>query len=300
MRKFLASWIAGRSPRAVTLIAVAIAVAIGFIDLVSGYDLSLGLFYVVPIFLVSWYVSRIAGLLESLFCAGIWLFANYLSAPEHLPQVILLWNTAIRLGFFVVITVLLASLREAYSREKESARTDLLTGVANSRAIQESARLELMRAKRVGYPLTLLYLDLDNFKLINDTRGHAAGDALLVRIGNALKASVRATDLVGRVGGDEFVVLLPDTDDIHAGIVLSKIRHAIEKETRTLNEAVSVSIGAASADANCGTVDDLIRLADARMYDLKHRRKSRQAKAGESAKAGKLHSAGQSETPEPG
>lgn len=270
------SFFARRSPPAIILISVVAAIAIGSIDLFTGYDLSLGLLYVAPISLVAWYISRLAGLIGSLFCAIIWLVANYLTAPQDLSRAILIWNTAIRLGFFVIITVLLASLREAYIRERRAARTDSLTGVSNSRAFREAAKLEIMRAKRIGYPLTLLYLDLDNFKMINDTYGHNVGDALLVRIGHALKASLRETDLVGRLGGDEFTVLLPDTDEQRASVVVAKIRDAICLETKAVHEAVSVSIGSATVNQLSDTIADLIKIADSRMYQLKRESKGQE------------------------
>ncbi len=232
-----------RSRLSILLISVALILAIGALDFVTGFDLSFGLFYTAPIILLSWYVSRPAAILGALLSAIIWYFANSIAAPAPIRQPVLLWNTAIRFGFFVAIAYPLIALREAYTRERESARTDPLTGVANSRAFHESAKLELMRAKRVVYPLALLYLDLDNFKTINDTRGHGAGDELLMKIGRSLKGALRTTDLVGRLGGDEFAILLPDTTEDQASIVIRKIEQAVLRETHAVESTVGVSIG---------------------------------------------------------
>lgn len=274
MIDLIVSLLTKRSRLSILLLAVALILTIGALDLVTGYDLSFGLFYTAPIILLSWYVSRPAAIFGALLSAFTWYFANNFTAPAPISQPVLLWNTAIRFGFFVTIAYPLIALREAYTRERESARTDPLTGVANSRAFHESARLELMRAKRVGYPLTLLYLDLDNFKTINDTRGHGAGDELLMKIGHALKGALRATDLVGRLGGDEFAILLPDTAEDQATLVIRKIEQEISRETHAMESTVGVSIGAATPSMLPAIIDEMIAMADARMYQAKNSKRS--------------------------
>jgi len=268
-----ASFLNKCSRLSILLFALALILAIGVLDFVTGYDLSFGLFYTAPIILLSWYVSRTATIFGALLSAIICYFANSLAAPDLIGQPVLLWNTAIRFGFFVAIAYPLIALRETYTRERESARTDPLTGVANSRAFHESANLELMHAKRIGYPLTLLYLDLDNFKTINDTRGHAAGDELLKKIGHALKGELRATDLVGRLGGDEFAILLPNTTEDQATLVIRKIEQALSREPDVMESTVGVSIGAATPSMLPAVIDGMIAMADSRMYQVKNSKK---------------------------
>jgi diguanylate cyclase (GGDEF)-like protein len=258
----------------ILLLSVALILAIGALDFVTGYDLSFGLFYTAPIIILSWYVSRPAAILGALLCAITWYFANSFAAPALIRQPVLLWNSAIRLGFFIAIAYPINALREAYTRERESARTDPLTGVANSREFHESAKLELLRAWRVGYPLTLLYLDLDNFKTINDTLGHGAGDELLMKIGHALKEVLRATDLVGRLGGDEFAILLPNTTEDQATPVIRKIEQAVSREAQALELTVGVSIGAATPSTLPAIIDEMIAMADARMFQAKNSKRS--------------------------
>ncbi len=274
MNSLIVSLMTKRSRLSILLISVALILAIGALDFVTGFDLSFGLFYTAPIILLSWYVSRPAAILGALLSAIIWYFANSIAAPAPIRQPVLLWNTAIRFGFFVAIAYPLIALREAYTRERESARTDPLTGVANSRAFHESAKLELMRAKRVGYPLALLYLDLDNFKTINDTRGHGAGDELLMKIGRSLKGALRTTDLVGRLGGDEFAILLPDTTEDQASIVIRKIEQAVLRETHAVESTVGVSIGVATPTMLPAIINEMIAMADARMYQAKNSKRS--------------------------
>jgi diguanylate cyclase (GGDEF)-like protein len=111
-------------------------------------------------------------------------------------------------GMFLVVVVVLSSLRGAWEREKIHARTDSLTGVSNARAFFEVAAVELARARRYQRPFTIAYLDLDNFKQVNDRFGHEVGDDLLQIVARTLREGSRASDFVARMGGDEFVVLL--------------------------------------------------------------------------------------------
>lgn len=269
-----ASFISKRSRFSIVLLSVALIFAIGMFDFVTGYDLSFGLFYTAPIILLAWYVSRSTAILAAILCALVWYFANSFAAPSIIRQSVLLWNTVIRLGFFVAIAYPLIALREAYTREREFARIDPLTGVANSRAFHEFAKLELLRAQRIGYPLTLLYLDLDNFKTMNDTLGHGAGDELLTKIGHALKSSLRATDLAGRLGGDEFAILLPNTTGEQAASVIRKIEDAVSREAGAMQSTVGVSIGAATPNVLPEAISEMIAMADARMYQTKNSKRS--------------------------
>ena len=268
------SFLARCSKLSILILSVALILAIGALDLVTGYDLSFGLFYTAPIVLLSWYVSRPIAILGALLSAITWYIANSLEAPDLIGRSVMLWNSAIRFGFFVAIAYPLNALHDSYNRERESARTDALTGVANSHAFHESANSELMRARRIGYPLTLLYLDLDNFKTVNDSRGHCAGDELLMKIGHALKGELRATDLVGRLGGDEFAILLPDTTEDQATLVIRKIEQAVLRETQATKTTVAVSIGAVTPGMLPAVIAEMIAMADARMYQAKNLKRS--------------------------
>jgi GGDEF domain-containing protein len=238
----ISSLLAKCSKLLILLLSVALILVIGVLDFVTGYDLSFGLFYTAPIILLSWYVSRPAALLGALLCAITWYFANSFEAPALIHQSVLLWNSAIRLGFFVAIVYPLNALREAYTRERMAARIDPLTGVANSREFKESAKVELMQ--------------------------------LLMRIGHALKGALRATDLVGRLGGDEFAILLPDTTEDQATPVIRKIEQAVLSEANAMELTVGVSIGATTLSTLPAIIDEMIAMADARMFQAKNAKRS--------------------------
>lgn len=166
-------------------------------------------------------------------------------------------------------------LRKANLALRELAATDPLTGVANRRELDERLVHELQRAARTGEPISLLFLDLDRFKQFNDRFGHPAGDELLVRLGGVLARSVRTSDGVARFGGEEFVVLLPDTDAEGARTLAEKLRLTIRRHL-SARARVTVSVGAATARPPAGPGIDfpqearrLLSEADRALYEAK-------------------------------
>ena len=174
------------------------------------------------------------------------------------------------------------ALREAHTqlnlvmqREKELARTDMLTGLANRRAFYEAMQIERARAARYRRPMTLVYLDLDNFKRVNDTLGHAVGDELLACVADLLRRTLRASDTVGRLGGDEFALLLPETTAQAADGLLQKLGGVLMDTMRAKQWPVTFSMGAAAFLDNPASVEEMIRTADELMYSVKKSGKNR-------------------------
>ena len=160
----------------------------------------------------------------------------------------------------------LANLRNLAVAEIRAA-TDSLTGLPNKRAVTDALKRMFAQAATTGSPLALLLLDLDHFKQINDQRGHAVGDQVLANVGAVLRDVLRARDFAGRNGGEEFAVLLPDTD-IHAGLeIAERIRAAIAEISLPGSDvSVTASIGAGGFPNHASTLDRLERLADAALY----------------------------------
>jgi diguanylate cyclase (GGDEF)-like protein len=176
-------------------------------------------------------------------------------------------------GFFAFTLAVIAVLCAWYARHQDRRRTDLarisradpLTGSLNRRGFEERFHAELNAAERSGQPLGLLQIDLDDFKQINDTHGHAAGDDLLIWVVRALTALLRPTDWIGRLGGDEFAVLLPGTSRGNAVEVANRVR-------RALLERAPASIGIAVFPIDGANPDELHRCADAELYTQKEGR----------------------------
>jgi diguanylate cyclase (GGDEF)-like protein len=178
-------------------------------------------------------------------------------------------------GFFAFSLAMIAVLCTWYARNQERRRGDLarisradpLTGCLNRRGFEERFTAELNGAERSGQPLGLLQIDLDNFKQINDTKGHAAGDEILIWVVRTLTTTLRPTDWVGRQGGDEFAVLLPGASRGNAEEVADRVRYA-------LTERIGASIGVAVYPIDGSDQDELTRQADTELYERKGDRKA--------------------------
>ena len=164
---------------------------------------------------------------------------------------------------------ILANLRNLALAESR-ASTDALTGLPNRRAIQDTLKRMVAHSGRAASPLAAALIDLDHFKLINDTSGHEQGDAVLAAVGDVLSSALRASDFVGRNGGEEFVLLLPDTDAASAMFLADKLRAAIAAiDLPQVNRAITASFGVAVCPDVAGDAETLLRLADRALYAAK-------------------------------
>ena len=170
-------------------------------------------------------------------------------------------------------------LRAEVDRLRAEALTDALTGLANRRSLDERLAAELSRANRYAQPLSILWIDVDDFKRINDTWGHAKGDEVLVWVGRFLRSQIRAHDIAGRLGGDEFAVVLPATDRTGAEALADRLRRALGAATGGGAHPISLSIGVGTLEAGASTDgvngDAMLRAADEDMYRQKGLRRPR-------------------------
>ena len=247
---------------------------IGFIDLLTGYEIGFSVFYVLPISIITWFTNRRLGLVASLASALVWLGADVGTGHPYSYPLIPMWNTLIRLTFFVIITFLLSALRVVTQRVSELARTDYLTGAVNSRFFHELAQMEIDRFQRYKHPFTLAYIDLDNFKTVNDQFGHATGDQVLSTVVNSVRKYIRRIDVIARLGGDEFALLMPETSQESANVAISKLHNGLLEEMRQNNWPITFSIGVLTCNAAPPTAKELVKIADDLMYSVKHSSKN--------------------------
>ena len=257
--------VAQRNPLTIFLVAVFAVGVIGWLDFSTGIYLSFALFYLVPIGFVTSFAGRGWGIVMAVVCTAVGLIGDLASLDAQ--GIVPFWNAAMRLGVFVVVVVVLSQLRRAHQAERELARTDALTGVANFRWFEEEAQRAMYSSRRYGGPLSLAYLDLDGFKEVNDSLGHAAGDEVLKTFASTLRATLRPTDLVARLGGDEFVVLMPHTDAGSAELALARVDLALAGASGAMG--IGFSAGIIQLDRAVGSIDDLLAKADEHMYEVK-------------------------------
>ena len=242
---------------------------LGFFDYATGYELSFSVFYLLPVTFIAWYAEKRTAIVVSILSAFTWQFCNDLAGEIHSNFLISLWNTTTRIGFFIIIAILLTKLKQSYAHQKNLARTDYLTGAENSRSFYNIVQMEINRSRRYHRTFSLAYFDADNFKTINDTLGHHVGSDLLVRVVKIIKETLRSTDTIARIGGDEFAILLPETDEKQARFVIEKLQKNLLLEMQKQDWEVTFSIGVITYIDAPETVDKAIKLADELMYDVK-------------------------------
>ena len=186
------------------------------------------------------------------------------AALAYLP----FWHDAIHYVYVALVAALVVRLRMGFDHERELARSDSLTGLANRRTFLEVAESHIQRMRRDGRACTVLYIDIDGFKHVNDRNGHQAGDILLQSVASTLALQVRAGDTVARLGGDEFAVIL---EGEHEEPVVSRLYDALREDPRARDWGVGFSIGAVTFRAPPASAEDMIRRADAAMYVAKER-----------------------------
>lgn len=242
-------------------------VAVG--DYLTGSDVNFTLLYLGPIGLATWFVSFGAGSLLSVAGATLSTALDVWQRAEPLATPVLVWNLVVQVGTFMALVLLLGALKGRLANEQQAARTDPLTSVANRRSFEEMAGIELERARHTGRPLTVAYLDVDDFKLVNDQQGHSRGDALLATLAATLRGATRAVDVVGRLGGDEFGLLLVETDGPTAESLLHRLRDTLDGAMAGNGWDVTFSIGCATYLSPARSVDEMMVRADQLMYEAK-------------------------------
>lgn len=266
-----------RSRRFQWSLALAMVLLIGLLDFRTEPEFSLLLFYFVPIFQATWFIGRAAGVAISCLSAAAWFLARYLAMAGGHPLTFY-WNALTQLGIFIIVTYVISiqlALKRALGKEQELGRTDFLTGVMNRRAFSELLAAEVARCARYRHPISLAYVDLDNFKGVNDLHGHAAGDVVLQVVVETLRTGIRSTDTVARLGGDEFVVLFPETGGEAADRLVADVHARLDAAMREQGWPVTSSIGLVTCSPDAIPDADLVQEAERMMYAAKGAGKDR-------------------------
>ncbi|BDG09334.1 GGDEF domain-containing protein [Anaeromyxobacter paludicola] len=271
----IAAWFGQLTPGLALALAVLMTACVAVGDLLTGAEMVFTLLYLGPVAFATWFVGARAGAALSAASAAASVATDLATRTTPLPAAILTWNLLVQLGVLLAQVMLLDAFRSRLEAESQLARTDPLTDIPNRRGFLEAAQLEVERARRHRRPLTVAYVDVDDFKGVNDRLGHAGGDLLLATVAAALRGSTRAVDGVARLGGDEFGLLLPETDGPTAEALLARVRATLAAAAREQGFEVTFSAGAVCFVEPPGSVDELLRRADDLMYECKRQGKNR-------------------------
>ena len=221
--------------------------------------------YFLPVLLIAWYGDRnafIGILLSAIFMLGLRHSGLWTSSPVS-PFISMMDAGSILLYGTVALFV-----RQRLNDEMDKARLDPLTGIYNRRGFEEHAQAIYQSLIHNGRPVSVAYIDLDHFKLMNDSLGHEAGDRLLVNVAHTIQGSVRSTDLVARLGGDEFIIMIPGAGPQEVKVKLSQMQNALSTLFDQGGWPVSASIGAVTF-YHLPSIEQMISRADSVMYAVK-------------------------------
>jgi diguanylate cyclase (GGDEF)-like protein len=273
--KLLAQASEGRTPSYMTIGAFVLIFWVGVIDYFTGFQTSFAPLYMLPVAVIAWFQGRRTGVIAAFVAGAVQLTFDLAAAGSSRFLAGILWNTlsVVLLASFMAVT--LALLHNVLDQESSLARTDPTTGVSNARGFGEQLAAEMARSRRYGRPFSVAYIDLDDFKQVNDRLGHDAGDRLLRSAGTCIREALRESDSIGRLGGDEFAVLFPETDAKAAIAVGEKLLGALSEMSDGGDWRIAASVGIVTYVTPPETGDQVLGRADDLMYEAKRAGKGR-------------------------
>jgi diguanylate cyclase (GGDEF)-like protein len=260
----------GRSSTPVRVaVGIGLFAAVFAADYSTHRDILLSILYLFPVSYFAWFSQGRAAVFVAVLSAAVWSWIDWTKNPVHPDPLVPYWNGLINVGLFLAFVHIMRELKDLYVRERQRSHHDFLTGLNNRRSFYEALEAERLRASRYGLPTTFVYLDIDDFKKVNDRFGHDRGDELLIAIARTIKENAHASDVVARLGGDEFAILMPHTALAAAGTMLRKLQKVISDEMRAHQPPVTCSIGAITFPKATNSIEEMVAEADALMYAAK-------------------------------
>jgi diguanylate cyclase (GGDEF)-like protein len=236
-------------------------------------ELAFASFALLPVLVIAWLGGKRNGLIMAFLGAVMWAVTDIATERQFSASWLPWANAATRFVTYALVAVLAAKVRLQLERENKNATSDALTGLKNRRAFLLAGEAEVERSKRYGHSMAVIFLDLDNFKQLNDTNGHDAGDAALQATAKGLLGDLRSSDRIARLGGDEFAILLPEVGYDEASETGRKIFIAINIALREF-PPVTGSIGIAWFGKIDRGFPEMLKAADELMYEVKASGKS--------------------------
>jgi diguanylate cyclase (GGDEF)-like protein len=257
------------------LFGVSLILLLGLViaDYATGFELSLSALYLVPVTLMTLAFGMKVGLSMTIVAYGAWVIVNTKQDYAHAAPFFVYWEASIRFATAAAFVILIDKLTRSLELEIQQSRHDALTHLPNRRAFLEAVEAQRQRCQRYGGALSVAYIDLDDFKQLNDRHGHRTGDRALRAVAAAMLRHVRQVDLPARLGGDEFAVAYLQTSSKAALKAVTLLRDRLMEVVKKHDWPMSFSIGLASFETMPDSVDAMISAADQLMYEVKQERK---------------------------
>jgi len=267
--KTLLSCLDKKRPVFVWWLSVLVVLVICYIFILAEKYMDISILLVIPVLLVSWYGSNKAGSILAMLSALLITVARIVAVHNN-EAIYYLYSFLGTLGTLLLVAIIVTNFRKVHRVESDAADTDTLTGLHSQRSFYTYVEREINRSKRYGHRFSIAYIDVDNFKYVNDTLGHDSGDKLLIELSKCLIFSLRATDVVARIGGDEFVCLFPETGATEAKEAILKAEKALKHSMQNRSWPVSFSVGVVTFEKVPKDVHKAIKIADELMYSVKN------------------------------
>jgi diguanylate cyclase (GGDEF)-like protein len=239
-----------------------------YVDRKTGGDIAFDLFYLFPISYAAWLLPRGFTAITVFLCAIAWSYGSYPEMHHECSRIILAWNSFGHLMIFTIVGFFVVRIKRSLENLEQLALLDPLTQIANRRGFSAALSREHDRNLRYGSPFTIAYIDIDEFKQVNDRHGHDAGDRLLADVSAILKNNTRSTDTPARWGGDEFVLLLPETDAVHARTMINTVKQRLDTGSEIVRYTVTFSIGVVTF-THTPEIETILKKVDEVMFRVK-------------------------------
>ncbi len=247
----------------------ALTLGVAVADWLSGERYTVYVLYFPIVSLGCWLLGFRAAVVLSFFSSILWIVDDVFCPPDPIPYLAKYWQALTRFAVFVAFAYALTRMRRAMNREYQLSHYDQLTGLSNRASLFEGGPRDLARCRRNKQPLTAIFIDLDQFKNVNDRFGHAEGDRVLQAVADCVRCNTRDSDLTARFGGDEFVILAAEMDYDAARRFIYRMQSKLREAMALRNWPVTFSIGAATFIIPPASIDEVLKIADDLMYSVK-------------------------------
>jgi|SRR5579883_408292 len=267
------AWLSARSRATLTCVALGMFAGVVLLRYHAPAQFNVVFYFLIPISFAMWFVSRRIGWIFVIVAVMVIFHFGMLNWNKGW-NALEAWNAAADCAILAAFGLIISEIRALYQWEHELSLQDALTGLANRRAFFAILTAENRRMRRQHLPLTVAYVDVDNFKQVNDEFGHATGDKILTDLAREMQGSLRSSDTVARVGGDEFGILMPETSEAAARAVLAKLNERLQQRTNA-PRALTLSIGTVTFSESVNAPEEMLEIADHALYAVKQSGKNR-------------------------